>query len=153
MAKEGVSGRNLHSIQLDIFDGCDEDYKPTADELLELWEDSCVEYAINKKAQPTHTDLMKLWDEACSEFKIRTVMATADRKDGFNAGTANQETTADELKAAFNQAFEELNGKDFETVHADNVAQTKDSTPLPGSMEDKKGPIKMRDIFANLLKR
>jgi len=157
-----MAGNNLSSIRLDIFDDCDDSFQPTTEELLELWEESCIENGLSQKNQPSHVDLMKLWDEACSEYKIKTVMATADQKTGMDAGEPSQDITTDELKAAFNQAFEDLNGKDFDTAKADSVAVSKAEKGGKHGKEDKitngsaaVGPasVRMRDIFANLLKR
>lgn len=166
MAKEV---HNLDSVTLDIFDGCDDDYQPTTEELLQLWEEACKENGLNfsEKEQPSRLDLMDLWEQAVSQYKIRTVMAMADRKAVIDAGASNQDTTAEELKAAFNQSFEDLNGKDFGTACADvkQAYNDEESTSKVGARaavlsdcgtghrEDKDGPIRMRDIIARLLMR
>ena len=119
----------INSIGFD-FDS-DEYYEPTTEELLKFWEESQLEYGKPIHKKPSHEELISLWKEACSEYKIKTRMALAERKHDYDHNPV-QSITADELRAAFNQSFEEFNGTGFDSkkcIKLDTRSDSKSCKP------------------------
>mgnify|MGYP003387509975 CR=1 FL=1 len=120
---------NLNSIVLDGFDINDEDYVPSTEDLLSIWDAAQVENGGYLNRKPTHAELIALWKETVSAYKT-TFSGSQPSPAKEEKGSGPHETpSSEELRAAFNQMFEDLNGTDFKVVQTNLSYSSADDSP------------------------
>lgn len=165
---------SIDSINVTCLLDDDEYFEPTTEQLLKLWEEAQKEfhykpydgkfdhkYDVNKKI-PSNDELKVLWKDTVSEYKQRTLLSpkyASHNNNYFHEESEKNITykiTADELKAAFNQSFEDYNsGKKFRDVMSESNVNKKlnnDRNESKSKNTDSYG-LNILEIFSQLVNR